>query len=288
MKLRSRLSSAIKYYFFKFDYILYFSFHPFYLSITKYPDFRLKHDALISLISPVFNGHKLVRIGPQGDGGYLLPDDFTGVFDCLSPGSNGEWEFEISLENKYRIKSHILDNLEKKPQGFKEPHKFYAGFLGAADREGQISLQSFISSAELEDDCNLILQMDIEGDEYEIFDEVSERLLSKFRILVVEFHYFDVMTNINNIDKTLSMFNKIDKHFDLVHLHPNNCCGVFNFGLSQVPRVFEATYHRKDRSLSFKKLATPLTHYLDQNNIKSSPAVTVMFKPFSRNNRRIE
>ena len=280
--LKSGLSRLIRRLFFKFDCILYFSFHPFYLSITKYPNFRLKHDALISFLSPVLNGHKLVRIGPQGDGGYLLPDDFKGVTDCLSPGSNGEWEFETSLEHKYKIKSHILDELGKKPKGFREPHKFYAGFLGVSDGVGQISLQSFIASAELINDNNLILQMDIEGDEYDILDEVSELLLSKFRILVVEFHYFDVMTNMNILNKTLSIFTKIDKHFDLVHLHPNNCCGVFNFGLSQVPRVFEVTWHRKDRALSSKKLAMPLTHYLDQDNVKSTPGVNVMFKPFKK------
>jgi len=280
MDIRLRIRKAIKCWFFKFDYILRFSFRPFHLSIMKFPDFRLKHDALISLLTPVFNGHELIRIGSKNDGGYILPDDMIGVSDCLSPGSNGEWQFEISLEHKYKIKSHILDKLEKKPQDLAKPHEFYDGFLGTDDREGQISLQSFIYSAGQTNNDNLILQMDIEGDEYAILDSVSDYILLKFRILIVEFHYFDVMTDIENLNTTFSMFTKINKYFDLVHLHPNNCCGVFNFGLSQLPRVFEATFHRKDRALSSEKLAAPLTHYLDEKNLESSPDVTIIFKSF--------
>ena len=35
--------------------------------------------AILELLRPIENGHKLIRIGDAKDGGYLLPDDLIGV-----------------------------------------------------------------------------------------------------------------------------------------------------------------------------------------------------------------
>jgi len=38
---------------------------------------------LIRSLHPVDSGTELIRLGPQGDGGYLLPDDLDGIEYCF-------------------------------------------------------------------------------------------------------------------------------------------------------------------------------------------------------------
>jgi hypothetical protein len=53
--------------------------------LTRKTDIRnLKR--LIALVSPVATDKQLVRFGPGGDGGYLIPNDLQGVEACFSPG----------------------------------------------------------------------------------------------------------------------------------------------------------------------------------------------------------
>ena len=46
---------------------------------------------------PLESGHELVRIGPQKDGGYLIPDDLDDIRFCFSPGVSDESRFEFQL-----------------------------------------------------------------------------------------------------------------------------------------------------------------------------------------------
>ena len=49
----------------------------------------------------------LVRIGGEGDGGYLLPDDLKGIRKCFSPGVSTTAEFEKHVARTYGIKSFL-------------------------------------------------------------------------------------------------------------------------------------------------------------------------------------
>ena len=42
-------------------------------------------------------GHKLVRIGPKGDGGYLVPSILDEIDFCFSPGVGNSIKFEEDL-----------------------------------------------------------------------------------------------------------------------------------------------------------------------------------------------
>ena len=42
--------------------------------------------SLIKRLRPLSTDKKLIRFGPKGDGGYLLPEDLIGIDACFSPG----------------------------------------------------------------------------------------------------------------------------------------------------------------------------------------------------------
>ena len=52
---------------------------------------------VVDLLRPVDAGHRLVRIGAEGDGGYLLPDDLDRISACFSPGVDRTATFENAL-----------------------------------------------------------------------------------------------------------------------------------------------------------------------------------------------
>ncbi len=46
---------------------------------------------------PIDSGHSLVRLGGDGDGGYLVPDDLEGIGACFSPGVSDVADFELAF-----------------------------------------------------------------------------------------------------------------------------------------------------------------------------------------------
>ena len=65
--------------------------------------------ALLELIKPQECPYKLIRIGGNNDGAYLIPDDLKGIKVCFSPGVSNRKDFEDHLAKKFRIKSYLCD-----------------------------------------------------------------------------------------------------------------------------------------------------------------------------------
>jgi hypothetical protein len=231
-------------------------------------------DTFLRLIRPYMNGHELIRIGNHGDGGYLLPDDLHGVNGCLSIGSNGEWSFEKDLFQYASISSHILDLEEKKPVDLDKNNFFHSGLLGVKNTDQYVTLEKFLQKCDLDSVGELILKLDIESAEYEVLLDASTDTLKKFRIMVVEFHYFSKCLNPDLLlSRFIKIFTKLDMVFDIVHFHPNNCEEVFRFNKSRMPRVVEMTFHRKERA-KIPLVWAKLPHRLDRANVPFRPEIT--------------
>ena len=72
----------------------------------------------------VYNlGYKLLRIGPNGDGGYLLPDMLDKITNCFSPGVGNIHGFEEDL-SKRGIKIYMADKTVERPNLSKENYEF--------------------------------------------------------------------------------------------------------------------------------------------------------------------
>ena len=114
--------------------------------------------------------------------------------------------------------------------------------------------------------------MDIEGAEYEVFLEISEETLKKFRIMVVEFHHLDLMFGEIFFGQLNTIFQKISKYFHVVHIHPNNIARIVKRRSVEIPEIMEFTFIRKDRIRYVGgDLAYP--HPLDSNNVSTKSTV---------------
>jgi hypothetical protein len=230
---------------------------------------------LLSRLHPVSTGFSLVRIGDFNDGGYCLPDDFENSLICFSPGSDGQASFELALRNNYAISSFILDEATKRPLNLPGNIEFDEGWLTPHSSSAGVSLEDWIKSKNISSDKDLILQMDIEGAEYQCLMALSTEALKKFRIIVIEFHYFEkILDSYTFINIFSPSFARLFEHFDVVNTHPNNCCGEIQIGKATFPRVFEVTFHRKDRRRELPKdLASPSD--LNARNIEEIDEVKI-------------
>jgi Methyltransferase FkbM domain len=121
-------------------------------------------------------------------------------------------------------------------------------------------------------DNNLILQMDIEGAEYDVLIETPVEVLERFRIIVIEFHYLDALFNPFGFKLVSGVFERLLRSFKCLHIHPNNFCDPIRYGEFAVFPVMEFTFHRIDR-ISHFAAAESFPHQLDEPNCPWRPDV---------------
>lgn len=211
---------------------------------------------------------ELIRIGSSEDGGYLLPPILNSDFVCFSPGVAYNADFESDLSKLYNIKSFMADGSVDGPP-FKDPNfSFIPKFLSSTSSGNTITLKDWISESECSGDTPKILQMDIEGGEYGVLCFEEAKTLSKFKIMIIEFHDLHKLFERNFLQMFSSIFDKIYENFYICHAHPNNCCGIASLNGKSTPRVMEITFIRKDCKLSSpsgNKIQLP--HDLDSKNV---------------------
>ena len=222
-----------------------------------------------------FNG-ALKRFGPPRDGGYLMPDDLEGVCACVSPGVADECGFELDLADR-GIASYMADaSVERAPLEHPKLH-FTKLFLDSYRSDTTTTIDDFCRTipgfAEGDD---LILQLDIEGAEYRVIDSMSEALLKRFRIMVVEFHHLEQLFDRLCFDHIRACFAKMTRHHAVVHIHPNNYFKTpVRHGNLSVPSILEFTFYRRDRAAfsDFPPLDFP--HPLDIDNWPPHPPLAL-------------
>ncbi len=219
----------------------------------------------------------LIRIGGEGDGGYLLPDDLDGIRHCFSPGVDVTAHFEEEIARRYGIRSFMADASVTRPPLENPLFTFDAKFLGAHSDETFTTLGDWVEDklGGARDD-DMLLQMDIEGSEFDVLIESDSALLRRFRVMVIEFHDMGRIFERHGLPLIRALFAKLHRDFAIVHMHANNCCGIARCRDIGIPPVFEITYLRRDRlpeGAGTGALALP--HPLDRDNVPAMPPITM-------------
>jgi len=233
------------------------------LSLSKTTD-QNKILEFLSTVKPIKTNHNLIRLGGETDGGYLIPNDIEGIGICFSPGVCEVANFENDL-TKRGIECFLADYSVDNPPIQNSLFDFEKKYLGNKNNEMFMTLDSWVKSKAPKNN-DLILQMDIEESEYSVILDASNDTLDQFRILVIEFHGLDLLFNRMGFALIDATFSKLLKNFEVVHIHPNNCCAPVIVSNIAIPPVMEFTFLRKDR-ISFREPNTNFPHELDRTNI---------------------
>ncbi len=224
--------------------------------------------AFLRSICLTSTGHSLCRIGSDQDGGYLLADDFDGIVACYSPGVSDEIEFDLALAER-GIAVHMADASVDSPTDMRSNMTFLPKFLGAQTEGEFISLEDWIAQSDT-GSGDLLLEIDIEGAEYNVLAAVSTDTLTRFRQMVIELHDFDRIYERAHFDMVSALFARLQTHFDIIHLHHNNSLPLVASPSGQLSTVFEATLLRRDRQIVDTALPQ-LPHLLDRPNVAKHP-----------------
>jgi hypothetical protein len=187
-------------------------------------------------------GSHCIRLGDSHDGGYVLVDDLSKSDVCLSFGIGDNISFDQAIAEKV-ASVHMFDHTVEQPVGMHSNQIFYKMGLSTLPSQDFFTLEDSIRlTGEFKD---LILKIDIEGAEWDIFSNATPEQLSRFRQITVEFHHFHSIADTELYEKMVKSLNKLNSGFNLINVHINNWAKYELVKGVPFPDVIEATYIRK-------------------------------------------
>ena len=215
------------------------------LNLSTYGNVEKKKiEIILNLLKPYNLGYEFTRIGGSKDGSYILPNTLEEIKYCFSAGYGGHASFEKDLES-YNIKSFLADFSYAAPKDLKNFH-YDKKFIKSFNDEKSIDVNYWIEKSVPESEKNMILQVDVEGSEYEVLHAISEKNLKRFKIFVIELHHLHMINNQIFYKYFYSCIKKIKKFYEVFYINPNNCCGVTNFQGIIFPNILEITFLNKE------------------------------------------
>lgn len=207
----------------------------------------------------------LVRLGKDNDGGYLV--NFQDVMQSqrmVSLGIKDDWSFDqdfVSI-NPCEIQAYDgtvdEENQRLLAEFFTGDRQFTLKNVGRGP--GQVPLTNILVDG-------TFLKCDIEGDEYNMLDELIVNS-PKLTGIVIEFHSIQQPENLHAL---INFIGKIDQK--LVHVHVNNWFYYVVDGQC-IPDVIELTF-TSSKDIAWKLVTMP--HRLDQPNCPTREDFKIIF-----------
>jgi hypothetical protein len=223
--------------------------------------------SLVQAMRPVKTHFELIRIGGNADGGYLIPDDIEGLEAVFSPGVSDVANFEEEMASR-GIKCFLADASVVSPPVMNDHFHFISKHIGLLNDGMFITMDKWVAD-NAPGTSDLLLQMDIEGSEWGALANISETILGRFRIIVLEFHELERLFYSQLHREVLT---RLLLTYHVVHLHANNAGAILKFGEVEIPEYLEVTFLRKDRCEPLDKVRQ-LPHPLDKDNVMGRPSI---------------
>lgn len=211
------------------------------------PEIRHRFQEITNLIKPktVTNAPKL-RVGNSSDGGYVCLNSFDNVSSAVSLGIKDDVTWDLDIAKK-GIEVYQYDyTIDALPENHPKFH-FKKLKVSAEDGEGEISVNSILSSNGLLKPKSVFLKMDIEGSEWDALLTTSDETLNSFTQIVCELHDLNLMANDQFYEKMIKVLRKLKNKFEVFHIHGNNCAPLLICsGAGTIPQVLEIGFANKE------------------------------------------
>jgi hypothetical protein len=216
---------------------------------------QAKNEVLVSLLK-VYSAYdqngplRLERMGRQYDGGYVVPVLALNTADVLlgygiADDSSFEEQFcEIYQKPAYGFDCGVNQVASKNKLFTFVPECIASDKFLYGNQKSSAKISSFTSQINKLNlsDKKIFIKMDIEGAEYEAFDDILTHH-AKITGIVLEIHFGDQKTT----DQAIKLLHSLFENFVLLHVHGNNCGSYFTTknSIGSIPKVLELTYIHK-------------------------------------------
>lgn len=113
--------------------------------VHLWPGNRADRDELLRALRPVRTQFPLIRLGPLGDGGYLVPDDLDGITACFSPGVGDISAFEEDCARR-GMRVYLADGSVTAPAVATTSFEFIAKNIGLVDTDAVMTMDTWMST----------------------------------------------------------------------------------------------------------------------------------------------
>ncbi len=191
----------------------------------------------------------LERVGGSGDGSYEVPAGFVPQV-VISPGVGTQTSFEESFLERgiktYLIDKKVPESLGNFPQAKIIREYLRHNFVLSADG---VTLRALLK----EFNGDILLQMDIEGDEIPILLSLSEEELGKISVMILELHNIENLLSPKSLKIANLLMDKIKIQHLLVSSQPNLFTQEFALDGFKFHSHVELTFLRRDLEHGYSK-----------------------------------
>ncbi len=206
-------------------------------------------DALALLTPHEVTSLRKIRVGREdGDGGYVLADDFRPGQKVYSYGISNEVSFDLDLAERGMalfMYDHTIPGVVEQHDNF---HFFKEGVAAQNDADASLFTVAHHVAKNGHDDDDMILKMDVEGAEWSVFEAMEPDLLRRFTQIALELHGLARLDRQDYLERFCWVMRKLTGGHNIIHVHANNAGGIRNVRGLPVPGLLEVTLLRKDRA----------------------------------------
>jgi hypothetical protein len=233
----------------------------------------------LSLLKPFDIDIEKIRIGRERDGGYILADVPSNC-DVMSFGICGDVAFEKQMAEMGHKTIYMYDHTIP---GLPEDNRAFVFNKIGICPEGSISSDLLPITTLIEMIPNpterMILKVDVEGCEWDVFATMPTETLAKFDQIVVELHWFRNLIDPDFAQTVIRALKNINSQFTLFHVHANNHCDLHIIGGFAVADVIEVSYIRTSL-VERRRSGTIYPTGIDNANYPRASDLPLLFYPF--------
>lgn len=222
----------------------------------------------LAVLTPCSHCRSFKRFGGAHDGGYVMCTENmanVSLAAVYSYGISGEDQWGMDVAKTYNIPLFEFDcENQIAPEPYPGVHVVFnkkcVVSSSSDDSHTTLGEQLAENHHDVAKEGSLVMKLDIEGAEWDLFASLPEAIIKRFQQIVVEFHHLGQQARHGLYLKAIQ--NILKAGFVVAHLHGNNIihptqllagslstnAGMVHFGEDQIPDVLEVTFVKEASS----------------------------------------
>ncbi|WP_068076501.1 FkbM family methyltransferase [Novosphingobium lentum] len=203
--------------------------------------------SLLGLMRPMKAvGVEKKRYGRDWDGGYVVLSTVEKAEVIYSLGISDDVSFD-ELMADFGIEIYQYDHtVDGPPVAHPRFHFHKIGIAASDDWLPEMRrLDTLVRQNGHEGNEKLFLKIDIEGHEWDTYDQIDPAILAQFDQIAGEFHSFGNVRNLAWLERAERALTKLHQTHQVVHVHANNNDTFARIAGLAIPGTLELTWARR-------------------------------------------